>query len=93
MGLSGVKLIAKRIEELSGLEESADFVTCRAVRPDRRLLAWVFAALAGDGKCVLWLGAEDAAAIQNESDWNWQTPIAVPLSTSRVLLAGKPNLR
>ena len=93
LGLSGVKLIAKRIEELSGLEESADFVTCRAVRPDKRLLAWARAALAAGGKCVLWLGAEDAATLRNESDWNWKAPIAVPMSTGRVLLAGKPHSR
>jgi len=93
LGLSGVKVISKRIEELSGLDGSADFVTCRAVRPDRRLLAWALAALAAGGKCVLWLGTEDAEALRKESQWNWQAPIAVPQSTGRVLLAGKPHLR
>jgi 16S rRNA (guanine527-N7)-methyltransferase len=90
LGLNGVKIISKRIEELSGLEGTADFVTCRAVRPDKRLLAWTWRALAAYGKCVLWVGSEDAAALQEESQWSWQSPIAVPLSTRRVLLVGSP---
>jgi 16S rRNA (guanine527-N7)-methyltransferase len=93
LGLAGVRIVSKRIEELSGLEESADFVTCRAVRPGRRLLAWTRDALAEDGKFVLWVGMEDAAALRKESQWSWQAPIAVPQSTGRVLLAGKPHLR
>ncbi len=93
LGLAGVRIISKRIEELSGLEGSADFVTCRAVRPDKRLLAWARNALAEDGKFVLWVGTEDAAALRKESQWSWQAPIALPQSTGRVILVGKPHLR
>jgi len=93
LGLAGVKIISKRIEELGGLEKSADFVTCRAVRPDKRLLGWARSTLAADGKCVLWVGSEDAAALQKDSQWSWQAPITVPQSTGRVLLVGKPLLQ
>jgi len=93
LGLAGVKIVSKRIEELGGLEGSADFVTCRAVRPDRRLLAWTRNALAADGKCVLWVGAEDDSALRKESQWSWQAPIAVPKSIGRVILVGQPHLR
>jgi 16S rRNA (guanine527-N7)-methyltransferase len=90
LGLEGVKIISKRIEELSGLEGSSDFVTCRAVRPDKRLLAWTWEALAAEGKCVLWVGTEAAAALQKDSQWSWQAPIVVPQSTGRVILVGQP---
>jgi 16S rRNA (guanine527-N7)-methyltransferase len=93
LSLNGVKIISKRTEELSSLEGSTDFVTCRAVRPDKRLLAWTRKALAEDGKFVLWVGSKDAASLQKESQWSWQTPIAVPQSTGRVLLVGKPHLK
>jgi 16S rRNA (guanine527-N7)-methyltransferase len=91
LGLKDVKIISKRIEELSGLVGVADFVTCRAVRPDKRLLAWTRKALAADGKCVLWLGSEDSAALQKESRWSWQPPIAMPKSIGRVLLVGQTH--
>jgi len=90
LALTGVKIISKRIEELSDLEGGADFVTCRAVRADKRMLAWSRKALAAGGKCVLWVGTEDAAALQKESQWSWQPPITVPMSTGRVLLVGQP---
>jgi 16S rRNA G527 N7-methylase RsmG len=90
LGLKDVKIIAKRTEELSGFEGVADFVTCRAVRPNKRLLAWTREALAAGGKYVLWVGTADAAALQKESRWRWQPPIAVPLSTARVILVGQP---
>jgi len=93
LGLAGVRIISKRIEELRDLEGSADFVTCRAVRPDKRLLAWTWKALAADGKFVLWVGSEDAAALRKENQWRWQAPIAVPKSIGRVLLVGMPQLR
>jgi 16S rRNA (guanine527-N7)-methyltransferase len=91
LGLTGVKIFSKRIEELRGLEGSADFVTCRAVRLDKRLLAWVRSALAAEGKFVLWVGIEAAAALQKEGQWSWLAPINVPMSTGRVLLVGKPT--
>lgn len=90
LSLDGVKIISKRTDGLRGLEGSADFVTCRAVHPDKRLLAWARSALAVNGKFVLWAGTEDAAALRKASHWSWQAPIAVPQSTGRVLLVGQP---
>ncbi len=90
LALTGVKIISKRTEELSDTEGSADFVTCRAVRADKHLLAWLRKTLAAGGKCVLWVGEEDAKALRKESQWVWQAPIAVPTSTGRVLLVGQP---
>jgi len=91
LGLGGVRIISKRIEELSDLEGGADFVTCRAVRQDKHLLAWARSALAEGGKFVLWVGTEDAAGLEKRSQWRWNAPIAVPMSTGRVLLVGKPT--
>ena len=90
LGLSGVKVISQRMEELSELDGAAEFVTCRAVRPDKRLLAWVRSALAPGGRCVMWIGASDAKALRKNSEWEWKNPLAIPLSSNRVILEGRP---
>lgn len=87
--MTGVKIVTKRIAELKEVKGVADFVTCRAVRPDKSLLAWIYGALVDDGRCVLWLGAKSAAELKEKPGWEWPPPIPVPLSSSRVLLVGK----
>lgn len=66
----------------------ADWITCRAVRPDRRLLRWAHAILKPSGRIVLWLGEDDAAALSSATHWSWLPPIPIPFSTRRVLLVG-----
>lgn len=91
LGLSGVRIVSQRIESLKGLDAAADFVSCRAVRPERKLLAWMRGALAVGGRCVLWLGAEDAAAVRERAGWEWNELMPIPGSQSRVLLVGRPT--
>jgi 16S rRNA (guanine527-N7)-methyltransferase len=93
LGLTGVKVISKRIEELNKLAGAAEFVTCRAVRPDRRLLAWVQKALAPGGMCVMWLGAKDASHLQKLATWEWEPVLRIPLSSNRVILTGRAALK
>ncbi len=90
LGLTGVRIVSQRMESAKGLDGAADFATCRAVRPEKRMLAWMRGALALHGQCVLWLGAEDAAAVRETPGWDWKTPIPIPLSLNRVLLVGRP---
>ncbi|MBI3661967.1 MAG: 16S rRNA (guanine(527)-N(7))-methyltransferase RsmG [Acidobacteria bacterium] len=87
--LSSVKILSKRIEELRDLEAAADFITCRAVRPDKQLLAWSRATLKEHGRIVLWLGYEDASSLRAARDWSWQQPVPIPLSSNRVLLGAQ----
>jgi 16S rRNA (guanine527-N7)-methyltransferase len=88
LALNDVKIISKRVEDLKDFEAVADFVTCRAVRPDKRLLAWCRGALAANGRCVLWLGLEGSQEIQRSAGWDWQPAIPIPQSSNRVLLVG-----
>ena len=89
LGLKGVKVISKRIGDVSDLTGVAEYVTCRAVRPDKRVLAWARNALAPRGRCILWLGADGAEALRKNTEWEWQPSITVPLSTNRVILSGQ----
>jgi 16S rRNA (guanine527-N7)-methyltransferase len=91
IGLAGITIVTKRISEMKEMKAAADFVTIRAVRPDERLLAWMHGVLKSSGKCVLWLGGRDAEALRRQSAWDWQEPIPVPLSESRVLQIGEPK--
>ncbi len=90
LGLSGVKIISKRIEELDEFRAVADFVTCRAVKADKDLLEWARRALYGDGLCALWVGAEDAEDLGMQPGWQWREPISIPLSDRRVILVRQP---
>ncbi len=87
--LTDVKILTKRAADLRADESGADFVTCRAVRPDKKLLVWMHNALRAGGKCILWLGDADAIAIRERRGWNWKQPIEVPLSLKRVLQVGE----
>ncbi|MCL5288581.1 MAG: 16S rRNA (guanine(527)-N(7))-methyltransferase RsmG [Acidobacteria bacterium] len=91
LSLSSVRIMNERTDDILSLEANADFVTCRAVRSDKQLLGWMRKALTTGGCCVFWVGMEGATALQQNAEWNWVTPISVPLSSGRVLLAGKPS--
>jgi 16S rRNA (guanine527-N7)-methyltransferase len=88
--MKDVKIISKRAAELGDLDHCADYVTCRAVRVDKRLLAWMRSALRANGKCVLWLGAADAEKLRDSAGWHWKPAQQLPKSANRVLLVGSP---
>lgn len=91
LGLSRVRIVSQRIENLKELKSAANFVSCRAVRPDKKLLTWMHGALANQGQCVMWLGVEDAADLRKMTGWEWKKPIPIPLSLNRMLLIGRPT--
>ena len=88
--LKSVKIISRRVEELTDFSVAVDYVICRAVRMDGDLLAWMRGALREGGKCVLWLGERDAEEIQKVSGWEWRAEVRIPGSEKRVLLMGSP---
>lgn len=89
LDLSGVEVLRGRIEEFEDL--SADFVTARAVGSLPELLDWSHRALLQQsGTVLLWLGREDAATASGDARWNWDDPVAIPSSASRVILSGTP---
>jgi len=86
------RVVNMRIEALTTDElPEIDWITCRAVRPDRGLLRWAHAMLKPSGRIVFWLGEGDAAAVSTVPHWTWRPAIRIPLSARRVLLCGEPQ--
>ena len=82
--LNGVQVIAERAETLA---REFDLVTMRAVEHFERALPVAAGLVRPGGRLVLLIGAEQAGAAQAIlSDLQWQTSIAIPQSTARMLL-------
>ena len=88
--LTGVHVIAERAETLA---REFDLVTMRAVEHFERALPVAAGLVRPGGRLAVLIGAEQAATAQAIlSDLHWQTSIAIPQSTARVLLAAtKPG--
>jgi 16S rRNA (guanine527-N7)-methyltransferase len=93
LGLSGVKILAKRVADVVWEGQGADFVTSRAIGSYDGLLRWTQTSLSTDGRVVLWLGLRDSESLMALSDWSWERPIHIPLSKERALLVGRPSGR
>ncbi len=87
--LEGVEIVGRRIEGFQVERGFADFVSARAVGRFARLLKWSRDALSGDGKLLLWLGAEAASEVGKIGGWTWREAIRIPNSRRRVLLVGQ----
>jgi 16S rRNA (guanine527-N7)-methyltransferase len=90
LNLDRVEIKRARFEECR--EREFDFVCCRALGEHRQFLQWARAAVAVEGRVVLWLGAEDAVRIARTSGWIWDAPVRIPESRRRVVLCGRPDL-
>ena len=88
--LPNVSVLRSRMEETESDGRKFNFVTARALGGFVQLLAWSSLSLAESGKLILWLGGDDARKIACESAWSWGTPIQIPGSRDRFLLAGSP---
>jgi 16S rRNA (guanine527-N7)-methyltransferase len=93
LGLSGVRIIAKRVTDVAGESLSADFIISRALGSYEELMQWASKSLSADGRVALWLGLRDAESLLALSGWSWEKPIPIPLSKERVLLVGLPSNR
>jgi len=90
LALSGVEVFRGRMSELSNPTDKFDFVTARAVGKHYELLTWAHGRLRESGKVVLWLGQEGVEAVSGVGGWKWQTPVEIPGSRKRFILAGSP---
>jgi 16S rRNA (guanine527-N7)-methyltransferase len=90
LNLDHANVFRGRMEEVRAEEPTFDLVTARAVGRHEDLLVWSRAHLRG-GKVVLWLGQEDASAISRSSGWEWTSPLRIPGSIGRYILAGSPR--
>jgi 16S rRNA (guanine527-N7)-methyltransferase len=91
LGLSGVRILAKRVADIVWEDPGADFVVSRALGSYEELMQWASKSLSADGRVVLWLGLRDAESLLALSGWSWEKPIPLPLSQERVLLVGRPR--
>ncbi|HEV3253834.1 MAG TPA: 16S rRNA (guanine(527)-N(7))-methyltransferase RsmG [Candidatus Acidoferrales bacterium] len=91
LGLSGVRILAKRVADIVWEDPGADFVVSRALGSYEELMQWASKSLSADGRVVLWLGLRGSESLLALSGWSWEKPIPLPLSQERVLLVGRPR--
>lgn len=81
---------AERLEEaVHDLAGQASLVTLRAVALTPALLADLKKLLSPEGRLALFLGEQDALALQASSDLVWDPPAPIPHSERRVILVGR----
>jgi 16S rRNA (guanine527-N7)-methyltransferase len=83
---TGVRVLASRAEDA---ESTATLVTLRAVERFQNALPIARKLLAPNGRLALLIGsAQRQTAESSLSDLRWEKPIALPLSSNRILLIG-----
>jgi 16S rRNA (guanine527-N7)-methyltransferase len=90
-GLTGVDVLGRRLEEYSQGEPrpALDIITIRAVGGLESLVPIAKSLLKRNSRLCLYLGSQQARAIRaGGPDWNWQEPVAIPLSHDRQILQG-----
>ena len=84
--LSNVTVFAGRAEDYSG---SAELVTLRAVEQFQNILPVAARLVRTSGRLALLIGAGQVRSVHDfASDFIWNPPVPIPLSSNRVLLIG-----
>lgn len=88
--LSGVDVISVGFEGSQIRPSVLQFVTARALGRIDDLLSWSRNTLSGEGRVILWLGAEDAERTTRIPDWHW-IQSAIPHTARRKIIVGTPQ--
>ena len=88
VGIDHVSVVNSRMEDFP---RGFDFITARALGQHRELMAWSIENLSQAGRLVLWLGEDDTTQISRTPGWLWASPILIPGSKGRFILAGSPT--
>jgi 16S rRNA (guanine527-N7)-methyltransferase len=88
IGLNDIQVLVRRYEELHEEMAPLDYICSRALGEYPGFLEWAGSKQTGAKQVILWIGARDLPEIQKTPTWDWQEPIAVPLSLRRFLLVG-----
>ena len=91
--VQGVKIIAKRFEEVQMEPGSIELLTARAISELPRLLKWARGVVIAPGQIALWIGGHDATNVWRIPGWIWDQPRRIPESRQRFLLIGTPAER
>src|SRR5262250_451925 len=91
LGLTGVRVLVRRYEELSEEVAPLDVICARAVGEFEAFLEWASSPVLGTEKIALWIGGEDAALVRQVAleGWEWEEPKPLPHSLRRFILIGK----
>ena len=91
LGLTGVRVLVSRYEELSEEVAPLDVVCSRAVGEFAPFLEWASSPAIGTQKVALWIGAQDAESVRRLPNWTWDEPKQIPHSLRRFILVGTRN--
>jgi len=89
LGLTGVRVLVSRYEELSEEVAPLDVICSRAVGEYGPFVEWAGSPGISVHKVALWIGAQDAEAVRRISGWEWRDPHPVPHSLRRYILVGE----
>jgi 16S rRNA (guanine527-N7)-methyltransferase len=89
LGLTDVKVLVGRYEELGEELAPLDFVCSRALGEFASFLTWAGLENIAAKEVILWIGARDLEEIREIAAWEWREPIPVPHSLRRLLLVGR----
>lgn len=88
LGLTGVRVLVSRYEELSEEVAPLDVVCARAIGEYGPFLAWAGSPGISAQRVALWIGAQDADAIRQLRGWEWRDLQPIPHSLRRYILIG-----
>ena len=91
LGLTGVRVLVSRYEELSEEVAPLDIVCSRAVGEFGPFLDWASSPVIAAQKVGLWIGAQDAESVRRLRTWTWDEPKPIPHSLRRLILVGTRN--
>jgi 16S rRNA (guanine(527)-N(7))-methyltransferase RsmG len=91
LGLTEVRVLVRRYEELSEEVAPLDVVCARAVGEFEAFLEWASSPVLGTEEIGLWIGGEDAALVRQIplEGWEWEEPKPLPHSLRRFVLVGR----
>jgi 16S rRNA (guanine(527)-N(7))-methyltransferase RsmG len=88
LGLTDMRVLVSRYEELGEEIAPQDFVCSRALGEFEKFLGWAHSERVAARQVVLWVGGRDIDEIKRTRGWLWKDPISIPRSLQRVLLVG-----
>jgi 16S rRNA (guanine527-N7)-methyltransferase len=93
LGLTDVRVLVNRYEDVSEDVAPLDYVCSRAVGDFAPFLEWAGSDRIAAKQVILWIGGRDLEEIQKTKGWEWREPIQVPQSLRRMLLVGTKKVQ
>ena len=86
--VDGVEIFKGRSEDMDHGGNDFDFMTSRAVGRAEILTTWAERNLKKGGKAIFWVVEDDINNFVERHRWTWLSPVKIPESKRRVILAG-----